>query len=216
MKRVLITGGKGGLGRALVDEFERNGWLVDAPGHEMLDVTNKEAVDAWCDSEEAYDLVIANAGVVRDKLFLRLAEADWDHVLDVNLTSAVYTARAAVARMRNVSRKGQVLFIGSYAGMHPGMGQCSYATSKAALIGATKALAQEWGPHGIRVNLVCPGFMETRMTEALSESARQSALDKHVLGAFTTPTHTARFIYFLQTEMPMVSGQVFSLDSRIL
>lgn len=216
MNRVLITGGKGGLGQALVEEFGRNNWQVDAPGHDDLDVIDKRAVDAWCDREDAYDLVIANAGVVRDKLFPRLGEADWDQVLAVNLTSAVYTARAAVARMRELNRKGQVLFIGSYAGIHPGMGQCAYATSKAALIGATKALAQEWGAHGIRVNLVCPGFMETRMTESLSESALRSALDKHVLGAFTTAAHTARFIYFLQTEMPLVSGQVFSLDSRVI
>lgn len=204
------------MARVVCEEFERNGWVVDAPSHGELDVTDRNLVEAWFRDREPYDLLIANAGAVCDKLFVKQTEQEWDRLMEVNLTGAVWTARSAVEAMMRGKRAGQVIFIGSYGGIHPGIGQCAYASSKAAMAGAAKALAREWGARQIRVNVVCPGFLETRMTAEMSGPALQAALGKHVLGKFTTPADTARFLRFLHEEMPFVSGQIFSLDSRII
>ncbi|SHI40865.1 3-oxoacyl-[acyl-carrier protein] reductase [Rubritalea squalenifaciens DSM 18772] len=214
--RVLITGGEGGLGAACAEEFRAAGWEVLAPGRWELDVSDSGSVDAYFQEHGAeLDLLVCNAGLTRDHLLARMSEEDWDQVMQVNLKGAFLCAKAA-ARGMIKRRSGQIVFISSYSAFHPPAGQASYAAAKAGLSGLTKSLAQELGGRGVRVNLVVPGFMETKMTAPLGEEVKQAALAKHALGRWNQPQRVARFIHFLQTELPETSGQTFNLDSRIL
>ena len=110
---------------------------------------------------------------------------------------------------------GHIVFISSYSALHPPLGQLAYATAKAALLGLTQSLARENGHHGIRVNAVLPGFLETRMTELVSEKRKIEILANHTLGRFNTPVEVAKFIRYLHQDLCHTSGQVFQLDSRI-
>ena len=209
---VIITGGTGGLGRALADEFSRSGSTVFHPGSAELDVRDTESVSAYFNRLEHIDVLINNAGITGDALFSRLDESDWDAVLSTNLKGAFLCAREAAKRMVR-QRSGSIVQIGSYSALHPPVGQSAYAASKAGLIGLTKSLAKELGSRNIRVNCVLPGFLETRMTAGLPEAARSAALSRHALGRFNTPEEASRFVRFL-TTLEHVSGQVFQLDSR--
>lgn len=214
-RRVLITGGEGGLAMACKDEFSSNGWEVLAPTSSELDVSDRASVDAYFSQCGDIDLLLCAAGTTDDQLLSKLSSESWDKVLDVNINGAFRCARA-VSRQMLRRRSGHVIFIGSYSGFHPPVGQASYAAAKAGLTGLTKSLASEWGSRSIRVNLIVPGFLETKMTDAVSDSARESAQKKHVLGAFNTAENVAKFARFLDQQMAFTSGQIFNLDSRIL
>lgn len=216
MGRVFISGGRGGLARAVTECFSAAGWTADAPSHEELSVEDRSAVEAWFAARPAYDLAVCAAGITRDKPFLKQQEEEWDAVMNVNLTGAAWCARGAAAAMIRERLQGQVVMVGSYAAYRPAPSQAAYAASKAALEGLVKSLAREWGAEGIRVNLVLPGFMRTAMTAPLRGSVVEAALSRHVLGRFNTPEQTAAFLLFLQETLTAASGQVFDLDSRIL
>lgn len=215
LMRLMISGGQGGLARAVTETFASNGWLVDAPGRRDLDVSDKAAVEAWFSSCPAYDLVVCNAGVTRDAILLKQDSESWDEVMNANLSGSAWCARCAAQEMRK-NKQGHIVFIGSYIAEHPKAGQVLYSSSKAALKALVKTLASEWGRHNIRVNLVYPGFLETSMTAALKPEVKRRAIDNHVLGRLNTPSQTARFLYFLHETMTETSGQLFSLDSRII
>ena len=216
MGRMFISGGRGGLARAVAECFTAAGWEVDAPAHADLDVGDRSAVRRWFDSHAAYDLVACAAGITRDRPFLKQTEKEWDEVMNVNVTGAAWCARCAARAMVREKREGQVVMIGSYAALRPAPSQAAYAASKSALEGLVKSLAREWGREGIRVNLVLPGFMMTKMTSGLRESVKDAALSRHVLGRLNTPEQAAAFILFLQETLTAASGQVFDLDSRIV
>lgn len=216
MGRMFISGGQGGLAKAVVDCFTASGWEADAPSHFGLDVEDRSGVSRWFDGHPAYDLAVCAAGITRDRPFLKQTEEEWDAVMNVNVTGAAWCARCAAEAMMREEREGQIVMIGSYAAFRPAPSQSAYAASKAALEGLVKSLAREWGGSGIRVNLVLPGFMLTEMTTGLRESVRAAALSRHVLGRFNTPEQTAAFLLFLQEQLTAASGQVFDLDSRIL
>lgn len=216
MRRMFISGGHGGLARAVVECFTTAGWKADAPCHAALDVGDRSAVRRWFDSHAAYDLVVCAAGITRDRLLLKQTEKEWDEVMKVNVTGAAWCGRCAAAAMMREKREGQVVMVGSYAALRPVPSQAAYAASKAALEGLVKSLAREWGKEGIRVNLVLPGFMLTEMTAGLRESVKEAALSRHVLDRFNTPEQAAAFILFLQDVLTAASGQVFDLDSRIV
>ena len=207
MRRVFISGGHGGLARAIVECFSAAGWETDAPSHAALDVGDRSAVRRWFDCHAAYDLAVCAAGITRDRPFLKQTEEEWDEVMNVNVTGAA---------MVREKREGQVVMIGSYAALRPAPSQAAYAASKAALAGLVKSLAREWGKDGIRVNLVLPGFMLTEMTAVLRDSVKEAALSRHVLNRLNTPEQAAAFILFLQDVLTAASGQVFDLDSRIV
>lgn len=216
MRRVFISGGHGGLARAIVECFSAAGWETDAPSHAALDVGDRSAVRRWFDCHAAYDLAVCAAGITRDRPFLKQTEEEWDEVMNVNVTGAAWCGRCAAAAMVREKREGQVVMIGSYAALRPAPSQAAYAASKAALAGLVKSLAQEWGKDGIRVNLVLPGFMLTEMTAVLRDSVKEAALSRHVLNRLNTPEQAAAFILFLQDVLTAASGQVFDLDSRIV
>ncbi|MFC5050722.1 SDR family NAD(P)-dependent oxidoreductase [Rubritalea spongiae] len=214
-KRAVITGGQGDLGEALHTQLKASGYEVLAPGREELDVTDDASVDAFFKVCGEVDLLVCNAGKTEDGLLAKMSETVWDRVMEVNLKGAFRCARA-VSKAMLKRRSGHVVFVSSYSAFHPPLGQANYSAAKAGLEGMCKSLAQEWGGCGVRVNLIVPGFMETRMTESLNESVLDAVKKKHVLFSFNSPDKVAQFVRFLDQTMTQTSGQVFNLDSRIL
>lgn len=211
----LITGGGGDLAQALREELETQGWLVYAPAHAQMDVTDKAQVQCFFGALDRLDLLIHNAGFTRDALMLKMSERDFHEVLAVHLKGAFLTSQAALKLMIK-QRAGHIIHIGSFSALSGPAGQTNYAAAKAGVIGLTQSLAAEYGARGIRANCVLPGFLETRMTHHLLEDEvqRRSILAEHTLGQFNTAQDAARFVAFLH-HLPAISGQVFQLDSRI-
>jgi len=227
---VLITGAAGGLGRGLVEAFTREAWRVAAGWHRTagpaeteavwpvpLDVTDgaqvRKAVADVVSRWGRLDALVNNAGTTADQLLVRMTEADWDRVLDVNLKGAFRCSQAVIRQMIQ-QRDGHILNIASYSGRTGARGQANYAAAKAGLIGLTESLAKEVGSRNVRVNAVLPGVLPTPMTAGLSREVRDRFAAANALGRLNTVEEVARFIVFL-AEMQNVSGQVFQLDSRI-
>lgn len=211
----LISGGQGGLGLACAAVFGEAEWRVDFPGREQLDVCDLLSVENWFDRYASLDLCVCNAGITVDRPLMKMEEEAWDDVQAVNLKGAMRCARAA-AKVMLKQRSGHIVFISSHSAYYPPAGQVNYAAAKAALEGLAKSLARELGGKGIRVNVIVPGFLQTKMTSSLTQTAKEKVLEKHVLGRLNTPECVARFMRFLHEEMPHTSGQVFHLDSRIV
>ncbi|MEQ1752337.1 MAG: SDR family oxidoreductase [Prosthecobacter sp.] len=211
----LITGGSGELAQAIRTELEAQGWIVHAPSHHEMDVTDKAQVQRVFSTLERLDLLIHNAGITRDALLIKMTEADFSDVLNVHLKGAFLCSQAALKIMVK-QRQGHLIHLGSYSALSGPSGQANYAAAKAGLIALTQSLAAEYGARGIRANCLLPGFLDTKMTRHLldDETHRQRVFAAHTLGQLSTAQDSARFIAFLHT-MPHVSGQVFQLDSRI-
>ena len=211
----LITGGSGDLAQAIRAELESQGWIVHAPSRQELDVTDKAQVQRVIGALGQLDLLIHNAGITRDSLLLKMSETEFSDVLSVHLKGAFLCSQAALKIMVK-QRQGHLIQIGSYSALCGPTGQANYAAAKAGLIALTQSLAAEYGPRGIRANVILPGFLDTKLTRHLldDEAQHQRILSDHTLGELTTPQDTARFIAFLHT-LPAISGQVFQLDSRI-
>lgn len=212
-KHLVITGGQGGLAQAVRATFEASGWHVDAPGRAELDVTDTRAVGAYLTARNP-DLLVCAAGITRDAPLVRLDEESWDAVMAANYRGAAACAAAVLPAMV-ARRNGHIVFISSRSAIHPPAGQAAYAAAKAAVLGLTRSLATAYGSHEIRVNAILPGFLETPMTAAVTDTRRAEVLAEHVLGRFNTPGAVAKFLLHLHDDLPAVSGQVFQLDSRI-
>lgn len=210
----VITGGGGALAREIARVLRERGWRVLAPPRAELDVRDAAAARAWFAAAGPVRLLVNNAGIKRDAAFARLAEADWDAVLDTCLRGAFLCAREAGALMA-ARGEGHIVNIGSFTARRGVAGQAAYGAAKAALAGFTQSLAAELGPAGVRVNLVLPGWLETPFTADVPAAAVEAARREHVLGRFNTVADAARFIAFLD-EMRAVSGQTFQLDSRLV
>ncbi len=215
-KLAVITGGKGGLALAVAEALQGQ-MEVLTPGRDELDVESAERVSEYFSQIDQLDLLICNAGVIDDRILVKMPEDSWDKVIDTNLKGAFLSARAAAKiMMKQRPFGGHIVFISSYASFHPSFGQSSYAAAKAALSGLAKSLAQELGSRKIRVNVIVPGFIDTKMTASLPEKIITNIRQKHTLGEFNTPESVGRFLRTLHLEMLATSGQVFNLDSRIL
>lgn len=212
-RTVVITGGEGDLGRAIAEEYRKSGWQVYAPGRKELDVCSSESVQAYFAKLTTLDVLINNAGVCRDRLAARVEEEDWMEVQRVNLEGA-WRCSVAAGEMMRKTEGGHIIQVGSYAGKVGGVGQVSYASAKAGLVGLSQSLAKEWGEFNIQINVVLPGFMDTKMSRDVSEEARERVLKEHVLKRWNTVEEAARFICFLGT-LKNCSGQIFQLDSRV-
>jgi 3-oxoacyl-[acyl-carrier protein] reductase len=213
-KRILITGGRGDLAKAIAETFAEAQWHVAAPARPALDVADPASVRNWFSGHPTPDLLVCAAGSTRDRPLLRLTEPDWDRVLADNLTGAARCARAALPAMVR-RRSGHIVFVSSWSAHHPPPGQAAYAAAKAGLLGLMRSLAREVGPANIRVNAILPGFLETNMTRPLSPERIQSVRRSHVLGRFNHPAQVAEFLLFLESRLPHTSGQIFQLDSRV-
>ncbi len=213
MERVVITGGKGSLGRALAAAFASETRLVMAPGRQELDVSSPAAVRGYF-ADRPVDLLICAAGIVRDAPLARLPEKSWDDTWSVNFRGAADCATAVLPGM--VQRGcGHIVFISSHSALHPPAGQAAYAAAKAALLGLMESLASRHGPFGIRANAILPGFLETGMTREMPDRRKGAVLAAHALRRFNTSGAVADFVRHLHERMPHTSGQTFRLDSRI-
>jgi 3-oxoacyl-[acyl-carrier protein] reductase len=213
--KAVVTGAAGGLGKAIAFSLSGNDGDVLAPGRKELDVSSPSSVKGFFESADDVDLLVCNAGIAIDKTIAKMTEEDWSRVIDVNLKGAFLCARE-VSRAMAKRRSGHILFISSFSALHPPVGQANYSAAKSALLGMMKSMAQELGRRNVRVNAVIPGFMDTKMTAALSDQIKQDVLGRHVLGRYNTPEAVADFITYLHQHMPHTSGQVFNLDSRIV
>lgn len=237
-KTALITGGASGIGAEIARRLHALGAVVliadvnDAAGAALaselgerarfcrLDITAEDQVSAVVDSAVKdvgrIDILVNNAGVTNDKLMLRMSREDWDKVITVNLTGSFLVTKA-VSRHMLKQRSGRIINIASVIGLIGNVGQANYAASKAALIGLTKSCAKEFAGRNVTVNAVAPGFIRTRMTDALSEEAKQSYLKAIPLGRFGEPADVADLVAFLASDMAgYITGQVITIDGGMV
>ena len=212
----LITGGEGELAKSISAQLISSGYEVLSPGRSELDVSDKDSVNNYFieNITRDLDLLINNAGIKKDSLFLNLSEQEWDEVIRVNLRGAFLCSKSAL-KLLCKNRNGHIINIGSFSALSGPAGQTNYAASKAALISLTQSLAQEGGKRNVRSNCILPGWLETQFTADVTENVKDQVLSHHTLNTFNTPESVAAFILFIHTQMPSVSGQIFQLDSRI-
>lgn len=213
LNQLVITGGHGGLARAIAAAFSDPQWRIAAAGREELDVAEAASIRKFF-AGRVVDLLVCAAGITGEAPLVRLDEALWDQVMEVNFKGAAACAAAALPGMIDRG-SGHLLFISSFAAIQPPAGLAAYATAKAALLGLTRDLAARHGRHGIRVNAILPGFLETRMTARVTAKRREEVLAEHALGSLNTPEAVAGFIRTLHHGLPHTSGQCFQLDSRL-
>ena len=235
-KVAIVTGGTRGIGRAIVEALSADGARVvltyasnSALADEIADGENIFAFKAdVADSARAaevvkevraslgrIDILVNNAGITRDKLLVRMSEADWDAVLDTNLKGLYnFTRPVSIAMLKQ--RSGTILNVSSISGLVGLPGQTNYSASKAGMIGFTKALAKELARAGITVNALALGLIETDMTREMAEEYRQKALEQIPLGRYGQPSEVARIAKFLVSEeAAYITGQVIQIDGGL-
>ena len=228
-RSVLVTGGNRGIGLAIATAFAEAGDKVAVtyrsgePPEGFLgvkcDITVPEQVDAaFTEIEAAHgpvEVLIANAGITRDTLLLRMSEDDWQSVIDTNLTGSFRVAKRASKGMLRLKR-GRIVFISSVVGMLGSPGQVNYAASKAGLIGMARSMARELGSRGITTNVVAPGFVETDMTAVLPEETQKQYLGQIPLGRFGLTTEIANAVRWIASEEAgYITGAVIPVDGGI-
>lgn len=236
-KTVIVTGSVRGIGRAIAEQFaglnanvvisdldeetvERAvgeiggttvGFKADVAKAADIDRLFEKTVERF----GRVDIVVNNAGIARDSIMIRMAEKDWDMVLDINLKGAFLVTKAA-ARIMMKQRYGRIVNISSVVGLSGNAGQANYAASKAGLIGLTKSSAKELASRGITVNAVAPGFIATEMTEALPEAAKQQFLERMFLKRPGSPQDVAAAVlFFASDEASYITGQVLAVDGGL-
>ena len=233
-KTALVTGATGGLGGAIAKALQVQGATVALSGtrREVLDalaaeigerihvlpcnLADKNEVEALVPKAEQamgqLDILVANAGITRDNLFIQLKDEDWDQVIDVNLTATFRLARAAVRGMMR-RRFGRVIGITSVVGVTGNPGQGNYAASKAGMIGMVKSVAAEYARRGVTANCVAPGFISTPMTDKLNEKQREAILGRVPAGRLGSAEDVAAAVVFLASnEASYMTGQTLHVN----
>jgi 3-oxoacyl-[acyl-carrier protein] reductase len=179
------------------------------------DVSDPEAAKRLVEGVGELDILVNNAGITRDGLIARMSDDDWHDVIGTNLNGVFHTCRAAVRGMMR-RRSGSIVNISSVVGVRGNPGQTNYSASKAAIIGFTKALARELGTRGVRANVVAPGYVDTRLTQAIAEDMRQLMLANTPLGRFGSPEDVAGAVRFLcSDEASFITGEVLLVDGGL-
>ena len=229
-RNVLITGGYRGIGLSIARAFVQAGdnvVVVDRAGEPpaglfgvTCEVTDTASVDAaFSEAEEKLggpiEVLVANAGITRDGLLMRMSDNDFDSVIDVNLGGAFRCARRASKGMIK-RRKGRIVFISSVVGLYGSAGQTNYSASKSALIGLARSISRELGGRGITANLVAPGFIETAMTAELTDELRKTYLAGIPAGRFASPDEVARVVRWIASEeASYITGAVIPVDGGL-
>lgn len=239
----IVTGATTGIGREIAKRFAKEGAFVVVIGtnrergeqvvaeieaipesagalFQKVDVSNYQDVELAMkqvlDLRGQIDILVNNAGITRDQLLMKMSEEDWDAVMDINVKSCYNTCRA-LARSFLKAKKGKIINMSSVIGLTGNAGQVNYAASKAAMIGLTKSLAKELASRNILVNCIAPGFIETPMTDAMTEAQKTRILDKIPLGRMGLPEEIANAAVFLASSWSnYITGQVMIVDGGMV
>jgi 3-oxoacyl-[acyl-carrier protein] reductase len=224
-----VTGGSRGIGLAIARAFAAAGDRVaitykSSGAPEGLfgvraDVTKADDVEAAFTAVEAehgpVEVLVANAGITRDTLLLRMTDDDWDAVLDTNLTGAYRVARRAARTMLR-AHAGRMIFVSSVVGLSGGAGQANYAASKAGLVGFARSIAREFGSRGITANVVAPGFVDTELTAVLTDERKAEILSQVPLRRYAAPAEIAAAVRFLASDdAAYITGAVIPVDGGL-
>lgn len=237
----IVSGGSRGIGRAIVLEFARQGadvafnylksddlaeeikLKIKSMGRKAVifkadvkdSAATKKMVEEAKNALGGLDIVVNNAGILRDKALMLMEEEDWDEVISTNLSGAFNLIKAAIIGFMK-EKKGNIINITSVAGMKGAARQVNYSASKAGLIGLTKSLAKEVAPYNIRVNAIAPGYIETDMLKVLKDSQKEDYLKKIPLNRFGLPEEVAKVAAFLASdESGYITGQVIPVDGGL-
>lgn len=226
---VLVTGGNRGIGLSVAKTFaaagdtvvvtSRSGEPIDGLHVVQCDVADSASVDAAFDKIEAeigpVEIAVANAGITRDGLIMRMSDDDINDVLNTNLVGAIRVARRASRSMMK-ARKGRLIFVSSVVGLMGSAGQVNYSASKAGLVGAARSLARELGSRGITANVIAPGFVDTDMTAELTEDRKNEILGNVPLGRYASPQEIADAAFFLASDSASyITGAVIPVDGGL-
>jgi len=232
-QKAIITGGSRGIGLAIIKKLLDSNYeiwylsrsavaedLGPALHHIKTDVSDKEnlvnSLNTAVKEAKVVDLLVNNAGITRDGLLMRMSDENWEDVLNVNLTSAFVTCKT-LSRTLLKQKHGVIVNISSVVGITGNAGQANYSASKAGLIGLTKSLAKEFASRGIRVNAVAPGFIETSMTDKLSDAQKEVILTQIPLKKLGSPEMVADTVLFLSSSASQyITGQVICVDGGMV
>lgn len=244
-KKAIVTGGTAGIGKEIALTFARQGadvaifgtneerakeviqelegiriapqqrfasFIVNVGEKASVEGAIQELLAAW----GQIDILVNNAGITRDGLLMRMTEEDWDTVIDVNLKSIYNTCQTLVRPMIK-AKSGKIINISSVVGLTGNAGQANYAASKSGMIGFTKALAQELATRNICVNCIAPGFIQTRMTDGLTDGQKEGILKKIPMGKMGNPLDIANAAVFLASDLSgYITGQVLTVDGGMV
>jgi 3-oxoacyl-[acyl-carrier protein] reductase len=228
-RTVLVTGGNRGIGRAIAEEFVAQGHRVavtvrsgEGPAGTLsviADVTDSASLDsAFAEVEEKLgpvEILVANAGITRDMLLLRMTDEDFEEVLNTNLTGAFRVVRRATKGMVK-ARFGRIILISSVVGLLGSAGQVNYSAAKSGLVGMARSITRELGSRGITANVVSPGFIETDLTAVLSEEQQEQYRKNIPAGRFATTDEVARVVTWLASDdAAYISGAVIPVDGGL-
>lgn len=240
-KKALVTGGSRGIGREIVLRFLREGasvWYIDlAEGDSLAEfqsiasehgatatfkegnVADEESVNTVVaeilEESGGLDALVNNAGITRDNLLFRMSAKEWNDVLSVNLTSAFYMSKLVVRQMAR-QRSGSVINVASIVGIIGNAGQVNYSASKAGMIGLTKSMAREVAARNVRINAVAPGFINTKMTQELTEDQQNALKTQIPMGRIGEPEEVAKAIVFLASDLASyLTGQVIHVTGGL-
>ena len=237
-KKVLVTGASGGIGKAIAIELSSNGADLCLTGRNkseleslqkliggnceiiISDLSKSEGIDELANSAQEkmgqIDILINNAGITRDNLFMRMSEEDWNEVINVNLNSIFKLTKHLIKGMIK-RRYGRIINITSVIGVAGGAGQSNYSASKAGIIAMSKSLAQEVGSRSVTVNSIAPGFIETNMTAELSDDRKEEILNSISVGRLGKPDDIAGAVCFLASDKASyITGQTIHINGGML